>query len=242
VTAADPAGTPGAPRSELAFIVALTALVAFVYLGVTVSLAAPGAFDAGMRDTLMTALGGDPAQAVVEALNAIGSFEGGLVLTVALAGLLLGQRRPGPAGAVASTWLADGLSTVAKDLLQRPRPPGAVVDAALGESWSYPSGHVVRAMAIVAVLAWLASARWSWNQRTLLALGCALAAGFVMGIARIATGAHWPTDVLGGLLLGVVYVLFFALAAEAIAARQAVSRRSRAGERPPPPSPGPASA
>ena len=224
-------------RSELALVVALGALVAFVYVGVTVSLAAPGAFDASIRDTLMAGLGGDPAQAVMQLLDAVGSFEGGLLLTIGLAGLLLGLRRPGAAGAIASTWLADGLSSVAKELLQRPRPPGAVVDAALGDAWSYPSGHVVRAMAIVAVLAWLAASRWSWNQRTLLALASGLIAGFLMGIARIATGAHWPTDVLGGLLLGTVYVLLFALASEAI-----VSRRSPAGERPPPPSPGPASA
>lgn len=245
-----PAPAPAAPapspaRSELAFVAALGALVAFVYLGVSVSLAAPGGFDASLRDTLMTALSTDPAQSVIDALNALGSFEAGLILTVGVCGLLLGLRRPGPAIAIGSVWLADGLGTIAKELLQRPRPPGAIVDSAVGDLWSYPSGHVVRAMALVAVLLWLASSRWTWNRRTLLALGGGLVAGFVMGIARIATGAHWPTDVLGGLLLGTVYALLFALAAEAmetIAARRALSRRSRAGERPPPPSPGPASA
>jgi undecaprenyl-diphosphatase len=245
-----PAPAPAAPaptssRSELAFVAALAALVAFVYLGVSVSLAAPGGLDASLRDTLMTALTADPAQSVIEALNALGSFEGGLILTVGVCGLLLGLRRPGPAVAIGSVWLADGLSTLAKELLQRPRPPGAIVDAAAGDLWSYPSGHVVRAMALVAVLAWLATSRWTWNRRMLLALAGGLLAGFVMGIARIASGDHWPTDVLGGLLLGTVYVLLFALAAEAIeatAARRALSRRSSAGERPPPPSPGPASA
>jgi len=239
VPASDPAA---AARSEMAFVVALAALVAFAYLGVSVSLAAPGAFDSSLRDTLMTTLATEPAQAVIDTLNALGSFEGGLILTVGVCGLLLGLRRPGPAFAIGSVWLADGASTLVKELLQRPRPPGAIVDAAVGDLWSYPSGHVVRAMALVAVLAWLATSRWTWNRRTLLALAAGLLAGFVMGVARIATGAHWPTDVLGGLLLGTVYVLLFALAAEALEARRAVSRRARAGEHPPPPSPGPGSA
>jgi undecaprenyl-diphosphatase len=229
-------------RSELAFVAALAALVAFAYLGASVSLAAPGAFDSSLRDTLMTALAGDPAHADIDALNALGSFEGGLILTVGVCGLLLGLRRPGPALAIGSVWLADGFSSVVKELLQRPRPPGAIVDAVGGDLWSYPSGHVVRAMALVAVLAWLATSRWTWNRRTLLALAGGLLAGFGMGLARIATGAHWPTDVLGGLLLGTVYVLLFALAAEAIGARRVLSRRGPAGGRPPPPSPGPASA
>ena len=117
----------------------------------------------------------------------------------------------------------------------RPRPPGALVESALNESWSYPSGHVVRAMAVVAILVWLATAGRPWTRRTLLALGGGLAAGLLMGVARVATGAHWPTDVVGGLLLAAVYVLVFAMVAELI-------RPSRAAAHRPPPSPGPGSA
>jgi undecaprenyl-diphosphatase len=226
-----------APRTELTFVAALVALVAFVYLGVTVSLAAPGAFDAGVRATLMSLLDHDPALTALDVLNAVGGLEGGAILTIGLAGLLLGLRRPAAAAAIASTWLAEGVSSIAKELLQRPRPPGAIVQSALNESWSYPSGHVVRAMAVVAVVLWLATSRRSWNERTALALAGGLVAGVVMGIARIATGAHWPTDVLGGLILGTVYVLLFAITWDAV-----VSRRGPARERRPPPTPGPGSA
>jgi len=242
-TSAQPATAPQPPagdRTELAFLGVLVVLVAFVYLGVTVSLAAPGPWDAGIRDWLMTAFSGDAPRAVLDVLNAIGSLEGGSILTIALAGLLLGLRRPGAAAAIASTWLAECASSLAKELLQRPRPPGASVESLLNESWSYPSGHVVRAVVVVAVLVWLATRGRSWNSRTLMALVAGLVAGVLMGIARIASGAHWPTDVLGGLLLGTAYVLLFAIAAATIADR--FTRRAPAGPHPPPPSPGPGSA
>lgn len=233
-TAVSPSALPGV---EGPLVGALLALVAFVYLGVSVSLAAPGPFDSGLRDGLMTSLGGGLAGSLLDVLNTIGSLEGGAILTIALAGLLLGLRRPASAAAIASTWIPEVVSSVAKELLQRPRPPGALVNSALSETWSYPSGHVVRATAVAAVLVWLAlgDARRDWLRRTLVALVAGLAAGLVMGVARVATGAHWPTDVLGGLLLAVVYVLGFGVAAELI-------RRARAAGRRPPPSPGPGSA
>ncbi|HEX8024867.1 MAG TPA: phosphatase PAP2 family protein [Candidatus Limnocylindrales bacterium] len=211
--------------------------MAFVYLGVNVSLDTPGPFDSGLRDTLMGNFGSGPIGSLLDALNTLGGLEVGAVLTIALAGLFLGLRRSGAAIAIASTWLAEGVSSIAKELLQRPRPTGALVDSALSETWSYPSGHVVRTTAVVAVLVWLAldDGRRDWLRRTLLGLAAGLAAGFVMGLARVATGAHWPTDVIGGLLLGAVYVLAFGAMAEEL-------RRARARARRPPPSPGPGSA
>jgi len=230
-------GDDRAPGLEGALVGALIALVAFVYLGVSVSLAPPGPVDSGLRDSLMTGLGTGPLGSLLDGLNTLGSLEAGAILTIAVGGLLLGLRRPDAALAIASTWIAEGVSSIAKELFQRPRPSGALVPSALSETWSYPSGHVVRATAVVAVLVWLAlgSRGRDWLRRTLIALAVGLVAGLVMGVARVATGAHWPTDVVGGLLLGAVYVLAFGVAAEGV-------RRARAGARRPPPSPGPGSA
>jgi membrane-associated phospholipid phosphatase len=231
-----PVPAPSA-RSELAFIVALVAFVAFVYLGVTVSLGVPGGIDTDFRESLIAAFHGDPWPSATTALNLIGSLETQIVVSIGLVALFLGQRRLGPAIAIAATWLVAAFTGVLEGLLMRPAPPDAILDTAVGEAWSFPSGHVVRTVAFVAILAWIAASRSSWNRRTALALASGLIAGLVIGIARIATGSSWPTDVLGGLLLGSVAVLVFALAAEV-----AVSRRSPAGERPPPPSPLPDSA
>jgi undecaprenyl-diphosphatase len=50
-------------------------------------------------------------------------------------------------------------------------------------------------------------ARW----RLPLATVSAVIGGLVMGYARVAYGVHFPTDVLGGLLLGVAWFAATAL-------------------------------
>ena len=220
-------------------VAAVLAFLLFAVFGVDVSVAPPSGLDIDVRNALVGGLGSGPLAAPIDVLNVVGGLTFGAIFTIGLAGVLAGTRRLAAAAAILSTWLAEGVGAVAKELLMRPRPPGAVVDSLLGESWSYPSGHVIRFMAVVAVIAWLAMPHRDWPRRALIALAIGALAGIVMGIARVAAGVHWPTDVIGGLLLGAAYVLVFAGIA---ASTRFLRRRSPAGERPPPPTPGPGSA
>jgi len=69
----------------------------------------------------------------------------------------------------------------------------------IGESGaSFPSGHMAWFFALVVVV-WYVSRTWGiWY----LALTAA------MGIARIYAGIHWPLDILGGIVVGVVSGFF----------------------------------
>ena len=83
---------------------------------------------------------------------------------------------------------------VVKFLVGRPRPRGV--------NWGFPSGHVTAAATFAVLLAYLlARERVSPAARVPLLLLAVVLVGSV-GFARVVLNAHWPSDVLGGILLG----------------------------------------
>lgn len=58
--------------------------------------------------------------------------------------------------------------------------------------YAFPSGHATFFMA-------LASALWFYHKRLAVFFGLS---AILIGLARIASGVHWPVDILGGLFLG----------------------------------------
>ena len=97
-----------------------------------------------------------------------------------------------------------------RDVVGRPRPDDGFWPA---EGLAFPSGHTTNSTAmtiIVVVAAWpYLSRRWRPVVVTVAA-----AVPLLVGLSRVAGGVHWPSDALGGLLLGVattVTVAAFAL-------------------------------
>jgi len=111
-------------------------------------------------------------------------------------------------GAYLGAWV---LSETVKDLTHRARPPAA---QAIGHwtGYAFPSGHTTKATAVYGMLAvLLAAATPHWGRKVALWTAAALLAGLV-GLSQLYLGAHWLTDVLGGLALGAAW-LFVLLAA-----------------------------
>jgi membrane-associated phospholipid phosphatase len=113
--------------------------------------------------------------------------------------------------AVAATFAtlgAAGLTPLVKAIVARPRPPIDLVHVEHHLAGSgFPAGHVVNFTALVGFLCYLAWARFapSWRRTALLTILIAMIV--LMGIARIRAGEHWPSDVLGGYLLGIVWLV-----------------------------------
>ncbi|MGI8869062.1 MAG: phosphatase PAP2 family protein [Mycobacteriales bacterium] len=119
-------------------------------------------------------------------------------LALVVAAVLLVRRRLRPAAMVAGVAVIAGVGGVlAKWLVDRPRPRFAHPVAHVPGS-SFPSGHAVNAAAIGgALLVLVLATRW----RALIS-GVLVAVMLVTGWTRIALGAHYLSDVVGGLLLG----------------------------------------
>ena len=104
-------------------------------------------------------------------------------------------------------------NTMAKNIILRRRPyfdherikilrvvePGADIYDIAAQGYSFPSGHSTNAATLFCSMATGLRKRWV----TVVAIAIPL----LTGISRFVVGAHYPTDVLAGWLLGVLSVL-----------------------------------
>lgn len=140
-------------------------------------------------------------------------------------------------GLVASVGLGAAISVrVLKHLIGRERPPveGRLVAVA---GPAYPSAHSLGSAAVVGVLAALVV--WRVRRRPIAVTVVAGAVVFVglVGLSRVYLGVHWPTDVLAGWAVGVVWVLLgtvvylrFATAPAAVGKADGIRTAPAAGE------------
>jgi undecaprenyl-diphosphatase len=123
----------------------------------------------------------------------------GLALT---AGLLLVQEYRSAARVALVTALVPAVWGVLHAVLHRPRPVSGFVHI---ESNGFPSGHTSHATALGLLVVMLLARRLGRAGRIATVLGAVLFA-VVIGVSRVALLAHWPSDVLGGWLLGIAAV------------------------------------
>jgi undecaprenyl-diphosphatase len=125
---------------------------------------------------------------------------------VILALFLVGLRLEALATAFAAVGSA-ALWFALAPVVQRPRPSPDLINVSQQIPWgSFPSGHALNLTAIFGFLVYLVYVhiRSGWLRRlvmTLLALPI-----LTIGLARVYAGAHWPSDVLGGYLLGLLWL------------------------------------
>jgi undecaprenyl-diphosphatase len=109
--------------------------------------------------------------------------------------------RHGVVAACFSALLALGIAHIVADLWARPRPylahPDAHLFIAPSHDTSFPSDHATAAFAIAVALL--------LRHRKAGVLALVLAA--LLGIARVAVGTHYPSDVVAGALIGTAAAL-----------------------------------
>jgi undecaprenyl-diphosphatase len=150
------------------------------------------------------------------------------VLTLA-AGLSLARRFLDSAIALFGGLGFDSLIQGLKWAVARPRPPDGLVRVLeIGSSGSFPSGHTYHAVLLSGLLLVLLVFRVHrpWLRRALTTLLVALA--LLIAVSRVYLGAHWPSDVLGGIALGIPSVAFL------LGLRQWMDRRRAASNQPSP--------
>jgi undecaprenyl-diphosphatase len=77
---------------------------------------------------------------------------------------------------------------------------------------SFPSGHVVQAVVAFGILAYLWASSTESRGEALLAWLIAAAGLGAVVVARLRLGAHWPTDIVAGAVLGAAWLAVLVLA------------------------------
>ena len=193
--------TPGHLGLELTTLIALTAVGAFGFFLLGQMIGEPDepridelAFD--VADTL----GFESLISVAKVVTVLGSFAvaAGLALLTAL-GAARRRRWIDAAALAAGAGLSYAAAHVAKGVYDRPRPSGGLIETALS---SYPSAHALYAVTLVACATVLVRAGAGWAARFAV-VAVAVAAVAVVALSRVYLRAHFLTDVLGGVALGV---------------------------------------
>ncbi|MCF7824552.1 MAG: phosphatase PAP2 family protein [Candidatus Marinimicrobia bacterium] len=92
------------------------------------------------------------------------------------------------------------LNALIKGVFQIPRPE-SISHLVQADDWSFPSGHSQAAMVL---WGWLA---WELKEKRGTIVAAILIAG--VGFSRIYLGVHYPSDVLGGFLLGLATIAIY---------------------------------
>jgi undecaprenyl-diphosphatase len=128
----------------------------------------------------------------------------GLVV-LAVIGFLLLQTRFRTALFVATTWLSGEIvNSAMKHAFNRPRP---TIVPHLREvfSTSFPSGHAMESAIVYLTLGTILMRVADSRLTKLYCLGIAVLLTVLVGTSRVYLGVHYPTDVLGGWIIGFVW-------------------------------------
>ena len=181
---------------ELASVVALTTVLALV-----------ATFREGWLDVVDHPVS-DALRDVDSGLLGLVSYLGGTEVYVpaALAGATLTWSR---CRSLAVTWLvltpvSIGVNVLLKHAVDRPRPASPDTGVSLA---SFPSGHTIHSTIVLGLLVPTIVVLTRRPISAWIAAPITIALSFGVGLSRVTLGAHWPTDVVAGYVVGLALLI-----------------------------------
>lgn len=146
-------------------------------------------------------------------LTALGGFTLLTAVTLVAGGVAIFAGR-GKLALLAILSIVSGtvVMTLLKQGYDRPRP-ALVEHGTLVHNASFPSGHSMMAAMVWLTLGILLARTQPKKRVRAFIVGISVLVVLLVGISRVYLGVHWPTDVLGGWMLGGAWAILFWLVA-----------------------------
>ncbi|SLK42974.1 integral membrane protein [Mycobacteroides abscessus subsp. abscessus] len=192
-------------KSKMAWGLLILSVLFFILLLIGVSGNGNLAFDTAITDFIHT-LFSTSLNPFWEGVSYLGDKIGIGIIALLFILFLWWKKKDftGIAAFVLCVGLGNEFNKWVKDLIARPRPITA--DAIEADSFSFPSGHAMVGLLLYLFIAHIVAKDIKTNAGKLILAGAAFVLILLIGISRIALGAHYPTDVIGGYLLGGIWL------------------------------------
>lgn len=196
------------PSGKVTVCVAAVATVSFAILTALVMANRTAVID---RELILS-LRAEASPLLTTILLAVTFTSGRLAIPAALLFAIALYRRSGARAAlyyVAACVTGELLDALLKFDVGRARPHGVSPRLTAAGGLSYPSADAMLAVLVFGLGAYMLA--WTIRSATVRAAALAIATAFVIlaCVARVYLGAHWPSDVVGGVLAGVACAAFF---------------------------------
>lgn len=191
-------------RPAAIFLWAMALFAAVIALGLITRTGALAPLDKGLSLALALRVnqGQDIWIMLAQWLSWLGRASQRSLIMVAAAVWLLWRKRPRAALVMIITPVLSSItSTVLKELFGRVRPD-LIPHLEVISSPAYPSGHATNAASLFILMALLIP-----GPRPNLTMAACISMALLIGLSRVMLGVHWPSDVIGGWILGSAFAL-----------------------------------